>query len=59
MLVGSLLVAIGYGLLDEFHQSFVPGRSSTLADVGLDAMGALVGVLVADIGVRLGKTRRL
>ena len=30
VLVGSLLFAIGYGLLDEFHQSFVPGRSSTI-----------------------------
>ena len=57
VLVGSLLFAIGYGLLDEFHQSFVPGRSSTLADVGLDALGALVGVLVAEMGIRLGKAR--
>jgi len=26
--------------LDEFHQSFVPGRTSSLIDVGIDMIGA-------------------
>jgi VanZ family protein len=34
-----------YGLLDEWHQSFVPGRDATLSDVLADAVGALLGVV--------------
>ncbi len=32
-----------YGLSDEWHQSFVPGRSAELADLLADFAGALVG----------------
>jgi VanZ family protein len=34
-----------FGASDELHQAFVPGRQSTLIDVGIDAIGALLGVL--------------
>lgn len=33
-----------YGITDEFHQSFVPGRSPSVADWGVDTIGACVGV---------------
>lgn len=29
-----------YGLSDEFHQSFVPGRDASIIDVGWDVLGA-------------------
>ncbi len=29
---------------DEFHQQYVPGRHGCLADIGLDTVGALLGV---------------
>ncbi len=32
-----------FALSDEFHQSFVPGRYPSLADVGIDSFGALLG----------------
>ena len=32
-----------YGLLDEFHQYFVPGRNADIFDVLADAAGALLG----------------
>lgn len=38
--VGLCLVA---GILDEFHQSFVPGRSVSAGDVCADLVGGLVG----------------
>lgn len=34
----SLVLCLAW--LDEFHQSFVPGRTSSLIDVGIDMIGA-------------------
>jgi len=41
-------VALGwlYGASDEFHQSFVPGRSADPADWAADALGVLAGTFV-------------
>lgn len=41
-----VLVATLYGVSDEWHQSFVPGRDSSAGDVAKDAGGALLGVLL-------------
>jgi len=40
----SILIAFLYGLTDEFHQSFTPGREPHLRDVIIDTIGA--GVFV-------------
>lgn len=40
------LACVTYAFSDEFHQSFVPGRDSSLLDVGFDSLGAALGVLV-------------
>jgi VanZ family protein len=37
------LLATLYGLSDEWHQSFVPGRNSDVLDIIADAVGALLG----------------
>lgn len=37
------LLAAAYGLTDEFHQSFVPGRTAEARDVAADAVGAVIG----------------
>lgn len=37
------LVAVVYGMTDEFHQLFVPGRSADLHDVVADGLGGLLG----------------
>ena len=34
-----------YGISDEIHQSFVPGRSADAWDWGADVFGAIVGAL--------------
>ena len=38
------LVATMYGVTDEVHQSFVPGRTPDVGDVVADAMGAALAV---------------
>ncbi len=43
----SLLIAVGFGFLDESRQAFVLGRRFDLADIGLDALGAALGVAAA------------
>ncbi len=39
-----VLVTAFYGLLDEFHQSFVPGRDCSPFDWLADLAGAIIGV---------------
>jgi VanZ family protein len=36
----AFLLAALYGLTDEFHQSFIPGRKATLIDWIIDLVGA-------------------
>ncbi len=38
------LLSILYGASDEWHQTFVPGRSATVADWVADALGSIAGV---------------
>ena len=43
---GALLavaLTVCYGVTDEIHQSFVPGRTPELRDLAADAMGAATG----------------
>ena len=42
--MSALLMTITYGVSDELHQLFVPGRTATIADVCADAAGAAIGV---------------
>ncbi|MGO9449958.1 MAG: VanZ family protein [Candidatus Binataceae bacterium] len=39
----AMAICIGYALLDEGHQTFVPGRIASLHDVALDSTGAMFG----------------
>jgi VanZ family protein len=44
--------AVLYGVTDEWHQSFVPGRSPDIRDIVTDALGAFVGLLVVSLLLR-------
>jgi VanZ family protein len=46
VLLATLLGGL-YGVSDEFHQSFIPGRHASLSDIVADTVGALVGASVA------------
>ena len=43
--VTTLIVSIAYGVSDELHQTFVPGRSPELLDVAADAAGVSLGLI--------------
>ena len=40
------IAGVIFAVSDEWHQTFVPGRSGELSDVLLDSLGSLVGVLL-------------
>lgn len=40
------LIGISYAGLDEFHQSFTPGRGPSIKDVAIDSAGVLTGILI-------------
>ena len=42
----TVVATVLLGVLDELHQSFVPGRSSDLLDLVADSLGALAAVLL-------------
>ena len=52
---GAAVLGTIYGASDEWHQSFVPGREASLADLGADAFGSGVGSLAA---LAAGRWRR-
>jgi len=39
----ALIVAAGFGAIDEWHQQYIPGRSTEFADWEADTLGAAVG----------------
>jgi len=43
---GSWLLTTAYGVVDELHQSFVPGRDCSLSDLVSDASGAALAVVL-------------
>ncbi len=43
----AFVLAAAYGLTDELHQAFVPGRVASLTDFGLDAAGSAIGASLA------------
>ena len=49
------VAAVLYAATDELHQSLVPGRNACVTDVMIDAVGALIGVV---IGKRWTTTNR-
>jgi VanZ family protein len=53
----TILIVAGYAALDEYHQSFVPGRTAAVGDVLIDTAGGIAAQLVASLFILLGKAR--
>lgn len=46
VLAAAFALSAGYGGLDEYHQSFVPGRLADFADFIFDLLGTMIGLAV-------------
>jgi VanZ family protein len=53
----AIVLAVLYGVSDEFHQSFVPNRTADIADVAADATGAAAAASLTWLLARLGLGR--
>lgn len=45
----AMLLVFLYALVDEWHQSFVAGRSASLRDVGVDFLGGLLSPVLLSL----------
>ena len=54
--LASIVVATLYGITDEWHQSFVPGRTPDAMDVVADLAGASAGAVAGVVTARLRAT---
>jgi VanZ family protein len=55
--VSAVVVAGLFSLTDEYHQSFVPGRTASIVDCGIDTFGAVLGMLLLYAGRRIQNLR--
>jgi VanZ family protein len=47
VLAAAAVGLVGFGALDEWSQGFSPGRTTSLADLAADAIGAWIGLVAA------------
>jgi VanZ family protein len=52
-----IFICILYGISDEFHQSFVPNRMPSFADILADGCGAVIVCLLLAAKIHLRKKR--
>jgi VanZ family protein len=51
----AVLFTVLFGIFDEFHQAFVPGRYCSAQDILLNVVGAIVGVIIFQMSGLEGK----
>ncbi len=48
----ALVIAVSWASLDEWHQRFVPSRTPSVLDVGVDTLGGVVGAALQRLYTR-------
>lgn len=56
-IIYGFLTTVLYACSDEFHQIFIPGREGAIKDVCIDSTGALLGILLIKIYIRIKDNR--
>jgi VanZ family protein len=54
----AVLIAVGYAMTDELHQSFVDGRHGTPVDVFIDTIGIAIALRLSVLKTRARPTSR-
>ncbi len=54
----ALALTVLYACSDEWHQRFIPGRTSCVRDVVIDSLGALLALLVVTLARNYRRTAR-
>ena len=57
-LAAAVAITLTYAITDEFHQTFVAGRHGTAHDVGIDAVGVALAIVVSRRAARAPRLRR-
>ncbi len=57
LILFGILILLSYGIIDEIHQFFVPGRFSTFTDVIFDFIGILFALIVYLISLNSKKNK--
>lgn len=55
--VWAFALTVLYGVSDEIHQAFVPGRESRALDVLIDSFGATISLILTHLWFRLRPSR--
>jgi VanZ family protein len=55
--LAAIAIVAGYAALDEFHQSFVPGRTPAVTDVLIDTIGGIAAQIIAGLVLLWGHVR--
>lgn len=56
-LLASVVIASLYAALDEFHQSFIPGRSAEFLDWIADFTGAVTGAVICTVFAKIARDK--
>jgi VanZ family protein len=51
--IKALIIGVFYGVLDELHQLFIPGRSCQISDMLIDSSGVLIAILLCNGFIKL------
>ena len=55
-LSSSLVISVLYAVSDEYHQTYIRGRSGEIRDVIIDTLGAIIGILLSLLIYKIFKT---
>lgn len=55
----SLLFSSFYAIIDEYHQTFINGRSGQVVDVLIDSLGVIVGCIITLLVINIRKKKNV
>ncbi len=55
--IATAIISIGFGILIEFFQKYIPGRDPDILDVLADALGALFGIVLVIVEKNLHENK--